>query len=410
MSDFEVLDVISTKGKKNNIRILKAQIPSNNEIVCLKTFKSHKFSQVQEALHEAKILMSASQTHQNICKMHDCFIEQVQDYFRFGIVMQHFDLGDLEDEIKRRKRAGRPWSEKELSEVFVSLIDALNVLQKNQICHRDLKPQNIFMQSSNHFKIGDFGLSKKEGLGKASLSKTLVGTPIYFSPICAKAYLQYELIGGDVRVNHNMYKSDVFSLGLTFLRMASLSSIRGLNCSTQDTIIQKINNLAYGSEVRGLLYHMLQLEEIQRPDFLALPVINKELCSLMLIIQPDFIIPESLEVPEDAPMINEADEIFQELKEICGKLENDHEIWEMETIGSLDIEHNDSLHSQEAKALFSDYLEPDGPDADSFECVFKILINETSTSYGNTNHVQLISKISSLEMGEKSTKGCLVIS
>ena len=205
MSDFEVLDVISTKGKKNNIRILKAKLLSTDEIVCLKTFKSHKFSAVQEALHEAKILMSASAHHQNICKMHDCFIEQLQEHFRFGIVMQHFDLGDLEDEIKRRKRANRPWREQELTEIFLGILDALSVLQKNQICHRDLKPQNIFMQSSLHYKIGDFGLSKKEGLGRLSLSKSLVGTPIYFSPLCARAYLQYELLGGEVKVKHNMY-------------------------------------------------------------------------------------------------------------------------------------------------------------------------------------------------------------
>ena len=347
MADFEVLDVISTKGKKNNIRILKANISSKNEIVCLKTFKSHKFSVVQDALHEAKILMSASSHHQNICKMHDCFIEQLQDSFRFGIIMQHFDLGDLEDEIKRRKRANRPWNEDELSEVFIGLVDALSVLQKNQICHRDLKPQNIFMHSSNHFKIGDFGLSKKEGLGKLSLSKTLVGTPIYFSPICAKAYLQYELLGGDAKVNHNMYKSDVFSLGLTFLRMASLSSIRGLNCSTEEIIMQKINNLGYSEQVRGLLYHMLRLEENHRPDFIKLPFIHQELNSIMLSIQPDFIIPEDdiSDIPEE--IITESVEAEIEINSMnnCEDCKQDNEIWDLETIGSIEDDRSADIEA-----------------------------------------------------------------
>lgn len=344
LSDFEILDVISTKGKKNNIRVLKARYIHNNEIVCLKTFNSHKFSLVQEALHEAKLLMSASNHHQNICKMNDCFIEQVQDHFRFGIVMQHFDLGDLEDEIKRRKRTNRPWTEQELYEAFISLVEALCVLQKNQICHRDLKPQNIFVQGSNYYKIGDFGLSKKEGMGK-SMSKTLVGTPIYFSPLCAKAYLHNELCGGDIRVNHNMYKSDVFSLGLTFLRMASLTSIRGLNCGPQTNIGQRIMGLAYGESVRGVIYHMLQLEENSRPDFISLSIIAQELNAAILTIQPDFIV-EDMQDIEDVYIENNIEEPCDNNKQVS-EVEFDNccevnaEIWDCETVGSLEEDRED---------------------------------------------------------------------
>ncbi|OMJ79986.1 hypothetical protein SteCoe_19857 [Stentor coeruleus] len=346
LSDFEILDVISTKGKKNNVRVLKARYIKNNEIVCLKTFNSHKFSLVQEALHEAKLLMSASNHHQNICKMNDCFIEQVQDHFRFGIVMQHFDLGDLEDEIKRRKRANRPWTEPELYEAFISLVEALCVLQKNQICHRDLKPQNIFVEGSNYYKIGDFGLSKKEGMGK-SMSKTLVGTPIYFSPLCAKAYLQNELCGGDARVNHNMYKSDVFSLGLTFLRMASLTSIRGLNCGPQINIGQRIMDLTYSESVRGVIYHMLQLEEQARPDFITLSIIAQELNVTILTVQPDFIV-EDIQDIEDMYIENNIEESYDNNKQQVPELEfkycceeNPH-IWDCETVGSLEEDNEDT--------------------------------------------------------------------
>ena len=382
MSDFEVLDVISTKGKKNNIRILKAKLLSTDEIVCLKTFKSHKFSAVQEALHEAKILMSASAHHQNICKMHDCFIEQLQEHFRFGIVMQHFDLGDLEDEIKRRKRANRPWREQELTEIFLGILDALSVLQKNQICHRDLKPQNIFMQSSLHYKIGDFGLSKKEGLGRLSLSKSLVGTPIYFSPLCARAYLQYELLGGEVKVKHNMYKSDVFSLGLTFLRMASLSSIRGLNCSTQETIMKRIGQLGYGEQVRGMLYHMLQLEEVQRPDFVVLPAIYQELECVLMYTQPAFVVAEEMgdeaneeivfeelnaedaeslvlgEIVESELRVEEErrDEEAQAYWEGCG---GEADIWDLETEGSVVGNAEESMGNAKDGEELAEILDPD---------------------------------------------------
>jgi hypothetical protein len=38
--------------------------------------------------------------HESIVKMYDCFKEQIQGSFRFGIVRVDFELGDLKDEIK----------------------------------------------------------------------------------------------------------------------------------------------------------------------------------------------------------------------------------------------------------------------------------------------------------------------
>ena len=335
LSDFEVLDVISSKGKKNNIKILKAKQSKSGEIVCLKTFKSHKFSIVQEALHEAKVLMAASKTHSNICEMKDCFIEQVNDFFRFSIVMQHFEHGDLEDEIKRRKRANRPFSEEELMSIIEGLLDALSVLQKNKICHRDLKPQNIFVENEVLYKIGDFGLSKKEEFGRLNSSKSVVGTPIYFSPLCAEAYLKHHL-GGGMRVSHNMYKSDVFSFGLTLLRMASLSSIRGLNCSPQDLIENKIMTLAYSHRIRSLIHYMLQIDETMRPDFIQLPIMNRELNSIMLSIQPDFIREEDFDYKEI-----DADEILNE--------ERDEEV--------LDCCNNERSYDEDTLDSFGMFLE-----------------------------------------------------
>ena len=309
-NDFSVLDVISTKGKHNNVRILKAKLNSgtiqNSDTVCLKTFTSQKYALVQEALQEAKLLLSASKCHENIVKMYDCFTEQIQGRFCFGIVMEHFELGDLEDEIKRRKRANHRWREKDLWEIFKCLIEALQSLQSRRICHRDIKPQNIFMDDQNDYKIGDFGVSKAEILDSSS-HKTLVGTPIYFSPLCAKAFLNYEIFGNST-VQHDMYKSDVFSLGLTFLRMATLQSIRGINASPQDAVDARINTTPYSTNLQKLLWHMLQINEETRPDFTGLS-------RIMFDIQSDFVPspltykPETLEIPEQTIFEDELNDV-----------------------------------------------------------------------------------------------------
>lgn len=274
LSAFEHLETISTKGKKNCVKLIKAR--KDNEIFCLKTFTSQKFSLVQDALHEAKLLLKASMHHPNICRMFDCFVEQRVNLFSFSIVMEHFNNGDLEDEIKLRKQADAPWVEAELLQIYSELIEALTVLQRNRICHRDLKPQNVFSAGMNRFKIGDFGVSKDEMLSN-SVTRTLVGTPLYFSPLCAQAYVNYQVYGNENGVHHDMYKSDVFSLGLVFLRMACLANVRGLNAQGQTLINERVGQLSCGGSVKHLIGCMLRVNEAERPDFVDLSSVFREI-------------------------------------------------------------------------------------------------------------------------------------
>lgn len=81
------------------------------------------------------------------------------------------------------------------------------------IFHRDIKPENILLKNNNIIKITDFGVSR-ELLEKKYASMTLVGTPIYFSPLLWDKFVSKN---PNSKVHHDLEKSDVFSLGLTFL-------------------------------------------------------------------------------------------------------------------------------------------------------------------------------------------------
>lgn len=105
----------------------------------------------------------------------------------------------------------------ELERMICSLISTLSTMQQNGMCHRDLKPANLFLMNNGDIKVIDFGESKdffrEEQDGGNPTTATIRGTPQYLSPILWKAHV----VDGNSRfAKHNIYKSDVFSVGLLF--------------------------------------------------------------------------------------------------------------------------------------------------------------------------------------------------
>lgn len=65
--------------------------------------------------------------------------------------------------------------------LYSQIISGIKFMYENKILHRDIKPSNLLVTKNKVIKIADFGTSK---MNKSSelLLKTLVGTPLFFSP------------------------------------------------------------------------------------------------------------------------------------------------------------------------------------------------------------------------------------
>ncbi|KAL4477115.1 hypothetical protein ABPG72_008849 [Tetrahymena utriculariae] len=118
---------------------------------------------------------------------------------------------------------GAYFNELEVVEFMKSMIDVHHHLQKNNIAHRDIKPQNILIVEDDDqniiYKVCDVG----SGVGLESSSqytrtRTVAGTEVYMSP---------EVYTGiyNTVTQYNPFKSDVFSLGLVFLEFLTFKLV-----------------------------------------------------------------------------------------------------------------------------------------------------------------------------------------
>ena len=189
--------------------------------------------------------------------------------FSFSVLM---DLGetDWEIEINQHYDQNKYYTEKELMSILKQLTSGLVYLQKQKkIAHRDVKPENIIIFKNNVYKLGDFGEAK--GTKDADKLSTLRGTDTYMSPILYKG-----LQMGQEDVVHDIYKSDVFSLGYSMLYAASLNhdiinAIRELE--KMDDITKELNKKMkprYSDKFINIILKMINPEEGKRIDFISL--------------------------------------------------------------------------------------------------------------------------------------------
>lgn len=69
--------------------------------------------------------------------------------------------------------------EETVIEIGVDLCRALEQCRKNNIVHRDVKPQNIFRSNDGTYKLGDFGIAKTV---EKTVGGTMIGTYKYMAP------------------------------------------------------------------------------------------------------------------------------------------------------------------------------------------------------------------------------------
>ena len=101
---------------------------------------------------------------------------------------------------------------KDVLRVIEETLLGLEVLHKENVVHRDLKPGNLFLTGPlKKVKIGDFGLAKQVNDLDLTLDNQRIGTPAYMSPEQCK--------GGSLTLAADIYQMGILSYRLALGRV-----------------------------------------------------------------------------------------------------------------------------------------------------------------------------------------------
>ena len=270
LSSFSINDykIIKPIGEGTYGKIYEVFHKKTNIKFAIKKIFSNSIEKLEIFIKEFEI--SNSNPHENILNIHGIFIKCLEKNKYILYILMDLAKSDWDTAIKKREENKNYYTEEELIIILKQITSALVYLQKNRdIAHRDIKPENILIFENNIYKLSDFGEAKITPNLKRENS--LRGTEMYMSPI-----LYNSLKHGIKRIQHNIYKSDVFSLGYCLLYGISLNynficTLR--NMKFQDLVnnmIFKIMRSRFSKDFIEIIIKMININENERLDFIEL--------------------------------------------------------------------------------------------------------------------------------------------
>ena len=206
LSDFNIVRNLG-EGHFGSVKLVTSKL--TNKLYAMKEIKASRYkTDKQRKQVEKEIKLLENLHHPHVITYFNSFREN-EDFY---IVIEYINGGSLEDLLIENIQKGKRISEKTIWDLLVQSLSGLLYLHtKRKIIHRDIKPDNLLLDSEGHLKISDFGVSaiKSEDAEELLKCHGTVAGPIQF--------MAPEVAIGDMYD----FKSDLYMLGLTFFFMLS---------------------------------------------------------------------------------------------------------------------------------------------------------------------------------------------
>ncbi|EPY78435.1 hypothetical protein CB1_001066010 [Camelus ferus] len=158
LQDFDLLRVI---GRGSYAKVLLVRLKKTDRIYAMKVVKKELVNDDEDIdwVQTEKHVFEQASNHPFLVGLHSCF----QTESRLFFVIEYVNGGDLMFHMQRQRKL--PEEHARFYSAEISL--ALNYLHERGIIYRDLKLDNVLLDSEGHIKLTDYGMCKdpKERLG-----------------------------------------------------------------------------------------------------------------------------------------------------------------------------------------------------------------------------------------------------
>ena len=205
---YAAVKVVSIPHDRSELEALRAEHMNDTDM------RIYLEDQVSQLSDEIK-LMETVKGNTNIVSIEDHHIIAEPEKLQWHILIRMELLTPL---VKRM--AKEPLSRKETVKLGMDLCMALSVCREKNIVHRDIKPDNIFINDEGDFKLGDFGVARK--LEHMTARFTRIGNYDHMAPEMYNNTINNPDIDSAARM-------DIYSLGIvlyTLLNKGRLPFLR----------------------------------------------------------------------------------------------------------------------------------------------------------------------------------------
>jgi len=192
-------ELVEFVGKGGMALVYRAIDRRTGHSVAVKILRP-EFNQDAEFLSrfEREAMTASKMSHHNIVNLLDVGQEGDMRY----LVMEYVSGRTLKDVIQQKGALPAAMA----AQIGIRILSALQHAHNNGIIHRDIKPQNILVDSDGHVKVSDFGIARVAGASTITTDDSVMGSVYYFSPEQAS--------GKGVT-----FASDLYSVGVVMYEM-----------------------------------------------------------------------------------------------------------------------------------------------------------------------------------------------